>query len=998
MKLRAGVVVVGFLASLKDILSAGETRSVEEPFSFEVAAWTFDTSSDRLGWTLHYENERVPQASRLAVGDNGFLEVDYTSQHQYVAGRLPEDVGGTETGNRNESNSYQDGIAIRSPVMSYRVEEKVMIFVRMKYSDWTVAFQRGREPVVELLQEKNGIATARNSLLISLFTGDVVGPYPTCMTEAVHRVKEKKDHGERCLSSSEGFIDFYAPVYTKMSGTITGFLIHLFGGSARSSTIPTSQGAQHVTGPVGSMRILIDSIRLLKSPTILKVEGCLNKYFSERDASLRHPLYVEQRGEKAGSRGEGLPTYYNSRNSSAAPMLEREDREAFASSYPRGVTYNCPRMAFPSPRSADGGSKQAGTNVTLIITGKHFGRMNDIRIGYDEQPCTDVIVVRQNTVLACSLPVPNISSLSYQNSVLASNDYGDKAMFFSRLETPREPFVNLPVRVQNADYHALFDIQHYLSYAVAPLSVYNVNVREVQSHAVGLVWNLFSNGSSTEQNVWNDVTVTGFLIVYKKTFHHYRANQWFRTGLSTTSSGFRLLRHADGSSSYRYVSTIPDQEKGLFTDPNEFLTCVFVKNITNTSLVNLEPETDYLIRLAAINEEFPYFLEQQQELTTPDKYARKAHHESALIGAFSVPLAVKTGHYEVDIEDFSRLNNTEVEHMLIMNGNAGVKEGLVLTEAKTKLTSTVFYSKQVNIKEGFRTTFVVRVSNRSEICRGEYEKFQHCHSKGAEGVAFLVYRKHGIGLGDDHPPLGVVGKNSSGMGTVVGLALFRDELFLGYVGLKTVLAVQLDTYYNYELYDLYENSVSVFTSLKKESSFENHLLSPSFVAGVPLDVTFENSNLTVVIEYFPEITEDLAVYLRTRASSEQLNLQVLFHENLEEVMNRSTGDQLGVLRVFVYPSDSEKEATGIEREPDIVTLINLKGLFETSAIPEEANTQWLTDQDGKDCYVGFAAATGEIHYQRQEISTWHFQSLRQSKFQVDDNYLKQVIHDMNSGV
>jgi hypothetical protein len=63
-----------------------------------------------------------------------------------------------------------------------------------------------------------------------------------------------------------------------------------------------------------------------------------------------------------------------------------------------------------------------------------------------------------------------------------------------------------------------------------------------------------------------------------------------------------------------------------------------------------------------------------------------------------------------------------------------------------------------------------------------------CRSRGADGFAFVVHN----GAPD------ALGREGSGM---------------GYDGLPNALTVEMDTFYNYDLSDLYENHISVMTQV-----------------------------------------------------------------------------------------------------------------------------------------------------------------------------------------
>ena len=99
-----------------------------------------------------------------------------------------------------------------------------------------------------------------------------------------------------------------------------------------------------------------------------------------------------------------------------------------------------------------------------------------------------------------------------------------------------------------------------------------------------------------------------------------------------------------------------------------------------------------------------------------------------------------------------------------------------------------WYSRKMNVREGFVTTFRFEISNPSQTCTVMDDAHTFCRSRGADGFAFVVHN----GAPD---------------------ALGREGSGLGYDGLPNTLSVELDTFYNFDMADLYENHVSVMTQV-----------------------------------------------------------------------------------------------------------------------------------------------------------------------------------------
>ena len=88
----------------------------------------------------------------------------------------------------------------------------------------------------------------------------------------------------------------------------------------------------------------------------------------------------------------------------------------------------------------------------------------------------------------------------------------------------------------------------------------------------------------------------------------------------------------------------------------------------------------------------------------------------------------------------------------------------------------------MNVREGFDTTFKFRISNPSMVCQTMDDVYTSCRSRGADGFAFVIQNFDPLALG-------------------------KAGMEMGYGGIMNSLAVEFDTYYNYEFYDPGENHV-----------------------------------------------------------------------------------------------------------------------------------------------------------------------------------------------
>jgi hypothetical protein len=120
--------------------------------------------------------------------------------------------------------------------------------------------------------------------------------------------------------------------------------------------------------------------------------------------------------------------------------------------------------------------------------------------------------------------------------------------------------------------------------------------------------------------------------------------------------------------------------------------------------------------------------------------------------------------------------------------NIACGPALRLTPSEARQSGAIWYPRKMNVREGFDTTFTFQISSPSLKCDRLDDVNTYCRSRGADGLAFVIQNT----LPD---ALGVAGSG------------------LGYAGIFNALAVELDTYHNYDQMDYYENHVSVITQV-----------------------------------------------------------------------------------------------------------------------------------------------------------------------------------------
>eukprot|EP00604_Paraphysomonas_vestita_P000269 CAMPEP_0174826522 /NCGR_PEP_ID=MMETSP1107-20130205/44161_1 /TAXON_ID=36770 /ORGANISM="Paraphysomonas vestita, Strain GFlagA" /LENGTH=407 /DNA_ID=CAMNT_0016059855 /DNA_START=1485 /DNA_END=2705 /DNA_ORIENTATION=- len=153
---------------------------------------------------------------------------------------------------------------------------------------------------------------------------------------------------------------------------------------------------------------------------------------------------------------------------------------------------------------------------------------------------------------------------------------------------------------------------------------------------------------------------------------------------------------------------------------------------------------------------------------------------------------------------------------------------LRLTPSAARESGSVWYRRKVNVREGFDTTFSFQISNPSMKCDRLDDVNTYCRSRGADGIAFVIQNSSSVALGE------------AGSG-------------IGYSGIFNSLAIELDTYYNYDQMDYYENHIAIMTQGFRYNITANHSRSLATATRLP-DIT--DGVHTVRIRYDPNFDEN----------------------------------------------------------------------------------------------------------------------------------------------
>jgi len=249
---------------------------------------------------------------------------------------------------------------------------------------------------------------------------------------------------------------------------------------------------------------------------------------------------------------------------------------------------------------------------------------------------------------------------------------------------------------------------------------------------------------------------------------------------------------------------------------------------------------------------------------------------------------------------------------------------LRLTASSPQLTGTTWYAREMEVGEGFDTTFSFRLANPSVRCNSDDDIHTDCRSRGADGFAFVL--------------------QSSGK-----QAIGNTGRELGYGGIANSLAVEFDTYFNADLLEMYENHISVHTKGWRSENSAHQSYSLGQTSEIP---DLSDREIEARIKYEPNIDESLLFDPRFLASP----FVAHFFENadFENGGMADWGIGLGLLKVYV----------GDLADPVLVVPLALE--------------ETLNLNHGRS-WVGFTSATGENTWQVHDILDWHFTSLRQER-------------------
>ena len=537
---------------------------------------------------------------------------------------------------------------------------------------------------------------------------------------------------------------------------------YAIGGLTRVRITFSYPGSSAFVYSPSSQFIAIDYFRFMRAPDIWRVRGCLDKYYVTNN--LGNADYnVTSVVEKINAH-LSLHSYVKNEMS-----------------LPYATTYDCPLVG----------------GVSIQIDGYNFGSGASVLVGGK---------------------ICQISS-----HFVSSKD--------GRLETiicvlpPGSPGDSM-VEVRNGIHPQILQQLLYLSYRVPAPRMDSPQVSNIASSKVDLSW-------SPPGNVFDQMSVTGYVIEWREPTAPANSSFSMTVGNITQTS----VRGLSPSTTYAFFiaavseSTYPltagnlptdlygrralllDASVGAFSQasnltatlPFDFAFSVFDVNSTlNHSAVsssnslgptgNFGGEGSYGLYLVG----FANLENCNASMTCCDGYNSSSSAPCrANISVCSVPISTRSNYLQGEIPLNVGQNGSAPsilmqswQDFILIGGSypptIACGSAIRLTSSGPRQAGALWYRRKQNVAEGFETYFTFRISNPSQKCMRMDDVNTYCRSRGADGFAFVIQNSNPYALG-------------------------ADGSALGYSGIANGLAVEFDTFYNYDRLDHYENHISIIT-------------------------------------------------------------------------------------------------------------------------------------------------------------------------------------------
>ncbi|KAJ8604455.1 hypothetical protein CTAYLR_000923 [Chrysophaeum taylorii] len=647
----------------------------------------------------------------------------------------------------------------------------------------------------------------------------------------------------------------------------------------------------------------IDWIRVTRPPLVRSVTGCVDKFWPDLEDTLAAERLDLDEDDAVTAQRDAffLENGFLRRGLANAASI--------ASTY--ATTYNCPRAG----------------GLRIAIRGERLGSWSSrARVAIGGSWCLDVGYESDGT-LTCTLPAAGTTAATAE------------------------------VRVERADIPELYDAVPYLAYAVAPDKMAPPTASNVAARSVDLTW-------TPSGGLWGALAITGYVVSWRK------APSYTETTTTTTLGNVTTTTVIGLEPKTRYAFAVAAVVENRWADP-EAVDAVDLygrRRLLDDALVGTRStftaeigtlEHDFAATAFDANATLSHGPVDDRKTVGPSGVVGgEGHYGFVLVGAANVENCnlshaccdglengacpnvtvscaqqLPSPHQQrpprndptlrEDLRAEKRFGSKAAENLSLVLQPCG--PSIRLTGSTARQAGAAWYSRRVNVREGFDTSFVLRAANPSVRCDRMDETYTRCVSRGGDGFAFVVQENRYDALG------------AEGAG-------------LGYDGLNNSLAVEFDTFYNYELGEPYHNHVSVQSRGWRYPNTAHHDASFAATARIPDIATRAGRDrelFTARVVYTPYFEPSL---LQTDAFVSSPHAARFFtNADFPNGGMADFGIGLGTLSVYV------------DDLPVIITPLNLDAL--------------LALHHGR-AYVGLTAATGLETWQAHDVLQWNFTSLR----------------------
>ncbi len=716
------------------------------------------------------------------------------------------------------------------------------------------------------------------------------------------------------IDNTGKYKNYYVPIAPAMSGNLLRIRFELI------PEMDNSINARLQTpGQKFREGMHIDYIRIARAPDVWRVKGCLERYFSDPNMIVPHYNVTRIVDRLNGN----LP-------------LESFVKNAMSpADYPYATTYDCPTKG----------------GVDIIVEGLNMGPSARIFIGGNECPKKsfsyglDPSNARMETIV-CVLPSgkPGAAMLRVENGILPG----------------------------------LFQEVPFFSYRNAPPVLLSPRFTNVAAHRIDLVW-------APPGDEFDNMMTTGYKIMWFEPKFPTRISNLTVGNVTTTS-----VRGLDPAT--EYVFAIAPMAEGAYEGSAKLPTDLYGRRepVPGAYIGSFSPYTNVT---ATVQYDFNFALFNANNtlnhsgsttaasLGPTGMWGSEGSYGLVMVGATNVqncnvsstccdgynatiglascgtyasvcavlPSRALASDFVIDGITRRQVGSNvpypngalpEIQIFTVdeLRANKGAElptsrcgPALRLTPSEARASGSTWYKRKMNVREGFDTSIRFEISNPSQKCDRLDDVNTYCRSRGADGFAFVIQN---------------VGE------TALGLA----GSGLGYDGIFNALAVELDTYHNYDQMDYYENHVSVMTQGWRQNLSANHSRSLATSNRVP-DLT--DGRHTIRIRYDPNFDDQAVPH-----PSFQVNGYTTYFLENADFPNGGEGDWgIGFGLLYIYLDDMYS--------PIITTPLNLDKTLKL---------------DSGRAFVGLTAATGDSMWQAHDILEWQFSSTY-----TDETYSPPVI-------